>query len=236
MALGYGVADIVNNVLYNPGVRMIEVSEANAKPFANVVGNLMRNGKNTKRNNRHINNHIVRARPVDDGAHQGFGMFVEGNVDEIYRTDDAMAEALSVTEGDRPFLVAERLPAPFVPTTLAGRAYADVLEGAGATLPRRDTTDLRILATVRDRKGKIINDPSQVGGWPRIASGTPPADADHDGMPDDWERRHRLDPGDPSDRNGDFSGNGYTNLEDYLNELAGDLVLVAPSDSASLQP
>jgi pectate lyase len=34
VALAYGIADIVNNVLYNPGVRMIEVSEANAKPYA----------------------------------------------------------------------------------------------------------------------------------------------------------------------------------------------------------
>jgi len=235
VALNYGVADIVNNVLYNPGVRMIEVSEANGKPHANVVGNVMRNGKNTKRNNPQINNHIVRARPVDDGAHEGFVMFVVGNLDELYRTDDTMAEAISVIEGDRPFLVPERQPAPFVPTTLAPRAYADVLESAGATMPQRDIVDLRILATVHDRRGKIINHPSDVGGWPRLAAGTPPADTDHDGMPDAWERRLGLDPTDPGDRNGDVTGNGYTNLEDYLNELAGDHVVAVPSDAARLQ-
>jgi pectate lyase len=235
VALAYGIADIVNNVLYNPGVRMIEISEANAKPYANVVGNVMRNGKNTKRNNSHINNHIVRARDVDDGAREGFVMYVVGNLDDLYRTDDAMPETVSVIEEDRRFLATERQPAPFVATTLAERAYTDVLERAGAILPRRDAVDERILATVHERTGKIINDPSDVGGWPRLASGTPPVDSDHDGMPDAWEKRLGLDPEDPNDRNGDVTGNGYTNLEDYLNELAGDIRLSRPGDSASLE-
>jgi pectate lyase len=235
VALGYGVADIVNNVLYNPNFRMIEISEANAKPYANVVGNIMRNGKNTKLNNPEINNHIVRARDVDDGAREGFVMFVVGNIDELYRTDDTMPEAVSVIEEDRRFLAAERQPAPFVATTLAERAYADVLERAGATLPRRDAVDERIIETVYDRKGKIIDDPSEVGGWPRLASGTPPVDTDRDGMPDAWENRLGLDPRDPADGNGDVTGNGYTNLEDYLNELAGDIRLSQPRDSASLE-
>jgi hypothetical protein len=214
---------------------MIEISEANAKPYANVVGNVMRNGKNTKRNNPHINNHIVRARDVDDGAREGFVMYVVGNLDDLYRTDDAMPETVSVIEEDRRFLAAERQPAPFVATTLAERAYVDVLERAGATLPRRDAVDERILATVHEREGEIINDPSDVGGWPRLASGTPPVDSDRDGMPDEWERSFGLDPHHPADRNGDVTGNGYTNLEDYLNELAGDIRLSRPRSSASLE-
>ena len=222
VALGYGVADIVNNVLYNPNFRMIEISEANAKPYANVVGNIMRNGKNTKINNPEINNHIVRARDVDDGAHEGFVMYVVGNLDELYRTDDAMPEEVSLIEEDRRFLAAERQPAPFVTTTLAERAYADVLERAGATLPRRDAVDERIIEEVHEREGEVIDDPSEVGGWPRLASGTPPVDSDRDGMPDAWERMFGLDPEDPADRN-DVAANGYTHLENYLNELAGDI-------------
>jgi pectate lyase len=230
VALAYGVADIVNNVLYNPNFRMIEISEANAKPYANVVGNIMRNGENTK-----INNHIVRAREVDDGAHEGFVMYVVGNIDELYRTDDAMPEEVSVIEQDRRFLAAKRQPAPFVATTLAERAYTDVLERAGATLPRRDAVDERIIEGVHEREGEVIDDPSEVGGWPTLASGTPPVDSDHDGMPDAWERRFGLDPHNPDDRNGDVVGNGYTNLENYLNELAGDIRLSRPGDSASLE-
>ncbi|MCC7495333.1 MAG: hypothetical protein IT204_23490 [Fimbriimonadaceae bacterium] len=52
-----------------------------------------------------------------------------------------------------------------------------------------------------------------------------PADVDRDGLPDAWERRHRLDPADAADRNGtNLSALGYTNLELYLSELAGDPV------------
>jgi hypothetical protein len=39
-------------------------------------------------------------------------------------------------------------------------------------------------------------------------------------MPDSWETLHGFDPNDPSDRNGDSNGNGYTNLEEYLNGTA----------------
>ncbi len=57
-----------------------------------------------------------------------------------------------------------------------------------------------------------------LNGFPAYASGTPYPDADHDGMPDDWETAHNLNPNDASDRNGtDLSAEGYTNLEVYLN-------------------
>jgi hypothetical protein len=38
-------------------------------------------------------------------------------------------------------------------------------------------------------------------------------------MPDDWETRFGLDPDDSSDGSLDPDGDGYTNLEDYLNGL-----------------
>ena len=46
------------------------------------------------------------------------------------------------------------------------------------------------------------------------------ADTDDDGMPDDWERTHDLDPVDPADRNGHALDTEYTNLEVYLASLA----------------
>ena len=51
-----------------------------------------------------------------------------------------------------------------------------------------------------------------------VAGGRAPADTDLDGMPDYWEIAAGLDPN-IADHNGDADGNGYTNLEDYLNSL-----------------
>jgi len=42
------------------------------------------------------------------------------------------------------------------------------------------------------------------------------ADNDGDGMHNSWETAHGLNPNDPSDQNGDFDGDGYTNLAEYL--------------------
>lgn len=47
-------------------------------------------------------------------------------------------------------------------------------------------------------------------------------DTDGDGMPDDWERTHGLNPKEPSDGNKDRDGDGYTNLEEYLGSLVGE--------------
>jgi hypothetical protein len=38
-------------------------------------------------------------------------------------------------------------------------------------------------------------------------------------MPDDWEESAGLDPADAGDGARDRDGDGYTNLEDYLNSL-----------------
>jgi hypothetical protein len=102
----------------------------------------------------------------------------------------------------------------------APRAFERVLASAGASRAR-DAVDARVVASVRSRGGTIIDSQSEVGGWPELAAGTPWRDGDGDGMPDDWERRHRLNPADAADGNGDADRDGYTNLEEWLAELAG---------------
>ena len=102
----------------------------------------------------------------------------------------------------------------------APSAYRRVLAGAGASLVR-DPVDARVIESVRARSGRHIDSQKEVGGWPELAPGTPRADGDGDGMPDSWERKHRLDPGDPSDGNADRDGDGFTELEEWLNALVG---------------
>jgi hypothetical protein len=124
------------------------------------------------------------------------------------------------------------IPAPPVQTEDAITAYEWVLAEAGATLPpvpafsvravqvraNRDAVDIRIVNDVKNRTGRIINDEEEVGGWPELKSTEPPQDSDRDGMPDDWEKQYGFDPDEPADRNGDADADGYTNLEEYLND------------------
>jgi len=135
-------------------------------------------------------------------------------------------------------------PAP--PIDTAAEAFEKVLANAGATLPRRDAVDQRVVEMVRS--GKVSARPSmnlvqelgKVGYRDevihRIAAliemgiitdprdvggypqyqGTPCKDSDSDGMPDEWETKYGLNPNDASDAIGDLNGDGYTNIEKFI--------------------
>ena len=64
----------------------------------------------------------------------------------------------------------------------------------------------------------IITDIAQVGGYPEY-KGTPYKDSDMDGMPDSWELKYKLDPNNPKDAVLDCNGDGYTNIEKYINGI-----------------
>lgn len=102
-------------------------------------------------------------------------------------------------------------------TKRGGDLMEYLLDNVGATLPRRDAIDRRIVELIRHGEGRLIDSQADVGGWPRLEGGVAPLDSDGDGMPDEWEIAHGLDPHDPADAHGDPDGDGYTNLEEYLN-------------------
>lgn len=106
------------------------------------------------------------------------------------------------------------------PEESAHEAYHNVCEGAGATLPRRDTVDRRLTYEVRTNTGEVRNILADIPGdaFPALNSVDAPEDADHDGMPDEWETAMGLNPADPSDRN-NLADDGYTMLEKYLNSI-----------------
>lgn len=68
-------------------------------------------------------------------------------------------------------------------------------------------------------KQGIITDPRQMGGYPEYRAWQPYKDSDMDGMPDEWEKANGLNPNDPADANGDLNGDGYTNIEKYINAI-----------------
>ena len=68
-------------------------------------------------------------------------------------------------------------------------------------------------------KQGIITDIAQVGGYPVYKSVKPLKDTDNDGMPDEWEVKYGLNPKDASDAVKDCNGDGYTNIEKYINGI-----------------
>ena len=123
------------------------------------------------------------------------------------------------------------------PTESAEEAYQHVLDRAGTI--NRDQTELRIVNEVRNKqaqykgttlnKAGFIDSPDDAEGWPTYAAATPVVDNDHDGMADDWEVAHGLNPADPEDGKHVASAEGYTALEVYLNSLMGEAVKLIPT-------
>ena len=135
-------------------------------------------------------------------------------------------------------------PMPELTIMSAQKAYDFVLENVGANIPKRDIVDQRVIEHVRtgkvfyDTKADsidfyqfkyrrlpkdsykygIITDIRQVGGYPEY-KGESYIDTDKDGMPDAWEKKYGLNPNDPSDAVKDCNGDGYTNIEKYINAI-----------------
>jgi hypothetical protein len=140
---------------------------------------------------------------------------VDGNLVEDHAEWDGKQLFSSTNELK---LMPQPFEAPPVRTLSAADAFRAVLRWAGAVLPVRDSVDARLINHVRTRGGKLIDSQEQVGGWPVYPHAEPPADSDLDGMPDEWEKAHGLDPHDASDTAKTGDG-GYTHIENYINGI-----------------
>jgi hypothetical protein len=111
-----------------------------------------------------------------------------------------------VLNEDGPSVVA--LSPPIWVPGLVAQPNADVepwvLSNAGARPVDRDAVDLRIVQEVRTKTGRIIDHPSDVGGWPVLAQNNRPLTT-------------------PANPNGDDDGDGYTNLEEWLHQMAAEV-------------
>jgi len=200
-----GTHDFVNNVVYNWGYFSGVFSRY---PNVNFVGNYYKPGPESRN-----------CLPIVEKEKDMGRIYVRGNRSPFRLADGLMEWYLTVNAPPDSHRALEPFPVVPVKTTDAETAYDDVLAGVGARLPRLDAVDRRILKDVVDGTGKIIDRPEEVGGYPVIESGVPPQDSDNDGMPDEWEKCHGLDPENAKDAHLDHDGNGYSNIEDYLNEL-----------------
>ncbi|WP_165072441.1 pectate lyase family protein [Paludisphaera rhizosphaerae] len=222
-----GHMDIRNNVVYNWEHR---TTDGGAKRV-NFVNNYYKPGPATRVF------HLVKPDVGSESDRQVYyiaGNFMEGR--PSYDDDNWKGVTPNGTAPLAEFRSDQPLFPSYVTTTSAAEAYRDVLADVGATHPRQDSLDRRVIeetrtGTVSLRGSKtglpgIIDVPGDVGPspWPDYQTRDVPVDSDHDGLPDEWERRHGRNPsspaGDFSDSNADPDGDGYTLLEDYLHELA----------------
>ena len=246
-ASGCGYNDFRNNVIYNWGYNSVyggEKEHASDERFnftvVNMVANYFKPGPATRPG--HTTYRIVN--PSSSGSDDGFGKWhVENNF--VYGNHVVTAKNWSAgvqPEGRSPYGPHPgRLHRPFesipINQQTAEKAYLAVLESAGASLPKRDSIDARIVDETRNgyatyegktykqkarisdksKKSGIIDSQKDVGGWPELKSLPAPHDSDKDGMPDEWEKQYGFDPSDASNSSKDKDGDGYTNIEEYLN-------------------
>ena len=238
IASGAGSNDVRNNVMYNwkneslYGCEMQQVgSPQHNRCSTNVVANYYKPGPGTPTTTeRHTriaspwsrngaadygdwyisDNYLVGHPEVTADNWKGVFPQYTGNI-----ANDQDAKA-----GLRLNTPAEHMP---IRPQTAEEAYLSVLEHVGASLPKRDRVDARIIEEVRTGTftygdNGFISKPSDVGGHPDLQNGAAPEDSDKDGMPNEWELTNGLDPFDPSDRNNTY-GPGFTMLEKYLNSI-----------------
>ncbi|NJM24645.1 MAG: pectate lyase [Bacteroidia bacterium] len=208
------LVDFRNNVIYNWGHNNTYGGE---KGRYNMVNNYYKPGPatNEKRRTRIANP----SAPV--GQFYVTGNVLEGN-SEVTSNN---WRGVDVDGADADAKAAEPFACEPLPVESAEQAYEEVITKAGASL-KRDAIDARIAdeaRTGRSAMGKnhdgIIDSQKEVGGWPELKSLPAPQDADSDGMPDAWEKEHKLNPNDAGDSATFTLSKSYSNLEVYINSL-----------------
>jgi hypothetical protein len=196
--------DIRNNVLHNCAYESFFdtdlsglVVHGNGNIRINAVGNYFKAGPNT---------------------HTGsVGMFGFDNIVQIHETDNYYPGYPVFPVWSSPQIMSVAFDFPLVTTVSAQQAYSDVLAQSGAW--PRDAMNSRTVNEVHTGSGSLANISDAL-----IQSGpAAPQDQDRDGMPDTWETAHGLDAG-SDDSALDQDNDGWTNIEEYLDERAGELI------------
>jgi len=247
MASGSGYTDYRNNVIYNWGYNTCyggENQQVGDSRFSfskfNIVNNYYKPGPATEPGERayRIINPSFRNNTSDFGKWYVAGNVIEGNNKVTTDNWDGGVQP----KGGKANLNLVKLEKAWSSMPInqqsAKGTFNLVLQNAGATLPKRDPVDTRIVNDARggyatyegkayikfkrvadkSKKTGMIDSQNDVGGWPLLKSTTAPTDTDHDGMPDQWELKHGLNPNNPVDGN-KVGKDGYTMLENYLNSI-----------------
>lgn len=219
--------DYRNNVIYNWGENNVYAGEGGNY---NIVNNYYKPGPSTGKNaGTRIVNPYNKLPSISFGKFYVGGNYVEGAA-EVTANNWLGVTMNKGTDADA---LAAKLDHPFtalsIQTSTASEAYKQVLKNVGAVLPKRDTLDERVIRDVENGTGKFIDVQGgyphgtayelTINAWPGLRSLPAPPDTDKDGMPDDWEKKHGLNPNDAADASANKISKSYTNIEVYLNGI-----------------
>jgi hypothetical protein len=195
-----GYVDYVNNVSYDISQSgfYTQYGETYAKPVnVNVVGNAVIWGPNGRTRN------VI--------SLDGISVYNRDNMTEEMNGARSVLGAGSIGST---IDVSSPWEMPDVTTTPADENIDTVLGKVGAW--PRDPMNVRTIRDVRNKTGIIGKTDDDM-----ITSGfSAPLDADKDGMPDAWEDAMLLDKAVAADNVQDKDGDGYLNIEEYINDLA----------------
>ena len=232
------VNDFRNNVFYN-WLGTAGGGASGQPSFTNFVGNFFLAGPGGDNPAGGTSTAITTASggtSIFNGASSSVTrVYHAGNVKDTNKDGDRLdGTALSNSDFSSSTLAAAAYDAGYVGVTdTAATAFDRVLDHVGARWWTRDgvvdTVDERIIQETRTGTGKIIawadnpSDPNDGAEWNALKNAplqTRAAgwDTDGDGMPDAWERSLGLDPA-VANNNADFDADGFTDLEEYLNEV-----------------
>lgn len=214
-----------NNVVYNYGIGIVGGHSA-ADNYQDVMNNYFITGPSSGSSNKYF-----------DQWTETDHLYSTGNYTDDNRDGKLNGRLITDYNGATPMQQPNlkcQAPMNLEP---AEDAFHAVMEHAGASRVR-DSHDLRIIEQLASlgTKGAFIANEQDVGGIGTLAGADAPADSDGDGMPDEWEKANGTDP-DKADANGDADGNGYTNIEDYVNSLAhkSDYIMYPQAVTATLK-
>jgi pectate lyase len=202
---GYGNFEIINNVVYNWRDDATNIGAETSAQYGNIVGNYYKQGDDTSSSYGGIS--------VWMSAVSASRYYVHNNIDVEYRPtnsyDDWDLVCCSETKRSNiPLFTQNDNP---INTSSAFEAYDAVLNNAGARPLDRDTVDERIVEETQDGTGGQIGSESQVGGYPTLASNTVGCSI-------------------PASPHSDY-GDGYTNLEHFLWNEAGELLYYSEGET-----
>ena len=198
-----GSGEISNNIVYNwYSVGITLLSSVGGVDFNDVDGNVhnnyLRRGPNTIENDDPL--YLGASQHGKTSRYSASGNYLDG-------------EPLVIDQAGSAFPPATGSPVPITELVSPGGSYLSCI---GASVPRRDATDERVIAEFHAGTGRIgIRDDGERVYDPKTGRWPDDYDADKDGMADEWEARTGL-----HDPLADHDRDGYTNIEEFLNELA----------------